>query len=115
VQHIYEIPSIGIKAEGLRIINMLESYPLEIVCQSFSLIVPEPSAYILQKLLTNPTRTQVSKKSKDIESIRALLLHIGQSKNDTSKLFEIFKSLTKKEQAVIKTVCTENHIDLTFA
>ena len=71
-----------------------------------------PSAYVLQKLLTNPTRTPAFKKEKDIESIRELLIHIKQSNHDTKRVLEIFNSLTVKEQTIIKSVCVENFIEL---
>jgi len=111
-QHIYEIPSIGIKAEGLRIINILSKYPLELECRDFIVAVPEPSAYVLQKLLTNPTRTPAFKKEKDLDAVRALLVHIKQSEYDKERIKYIFDSLTQKEQRVIKDVCRENFIEL---
>jgi len=111
-QHIYEIPSIGIKAEGMRIINMLSDYPLVLNCRGFEILVSEPSAYVLQKLLTNPTRTPSYKKEKDIESVRALLVHIKQSPRDVARIKIILDALSLKEQKIIKSVCEENYIEL---
>jgi hypothetical protein len=111
-KHIYEIPSLGIKAEGLRIINMLNNYPLELECKEFIITVPEPAAYLLQKLLTNPTRTPFVKREKDIYSVKELLFHIRQSKWNYGRLKPIFESLTKKEQSIILNTCEKNEIEI---
>ena len=70
-----KIPSIGITAESLRTINMLADYPLELDCRDYILTVPEPAAYVLQKLYTNPTR-KPDKQKKDVRAVRELLEHI---------------------------------------
>ena len=56
-QSINEIPSLNIKAEGLRVVNMLADYPLELDCNNFIITVPEPEAYI-------PANTAAQKWSK---------------------------------------------------
>lgn len=112
VQQIYEIPSINIKAEGLRTINILNNYPLELKCHDFLVTVPEPAAYVLQKLLTNPKRTPVYKKEKDIDAVRVLLVHIKQSEHDIGRIEFILNGLTPKIQRTIENVCKENYIDL---
>jgi len=89
-QHIYEIPSIGIKAEGLRDVNMLGDYPLELSCRNFNVIIPEPAAYILQKIIVNPHRMPVHKREKDIDAVRVLLTHIRQSECDRNRIKTIF-------------------------
>jgi len=43
-----EIPSLGIVGIGLRDINMLERYPLTLLCDKYTITVPEPEVYILQ-------------------------------------------------------------------
>jgi len=111
-ERIYEIPSLGIKAEGLRVINMLSDYPLELCCNGYTVTVPEPAAYVLQKLLANPTRKPTYKKEKDINAIRALLVQIKQSEYDTMRLKSIFAELTVKSQKIIERVCAENYIGL---
>ena len=108
-QSTYLIPSIGIEAEGLRAVNMLADYPLELECNSHAITVPEPEAYILQKLLTNPTRTPKSKQEKDIQAIRELLRHVN---ND--RLRQIYDELPKKSKKTIDSVCETYFIDFDF-
>ena len=104
-QPTYKIPSIGIEAEGLRVVNMLVNYPLEIVCNNHTVIVPEPEAYLLQKLLTNPTRTPASKKEKDIQAVHTLLKYAN---ND--RIHQIFDGMSKKSKKIVARVCEEHFI-----
>ncbi len=106
-----KIPSIGITAESLRTINMLYDFPLELECKGFLITVPEPAAYILQKLYTNTTR-KPDKKEKDIRSIRKMLPYIKASENDNARLKIIFDSLHENHQKVILETCENNFIEL---
>jgi len=96
-QSINKIPSLNIKAEGLREVNMLADYPLELECNEFTIIVPEPEAYILQKLLINQMRTSEYKKEKDINAVKKLMPHVNKS-----RLKQIFCQMSKKEQKTIE-------------
>jgi len=106
-QATYKIPSIGIEAEGLRIVNILADYPLKILCNSHEIVVPEPEAYVLQKLLTNPTRTPESKKEKDMLAVRELLKHINKGRT-----CQIFDDMPKKSQKIVNSVCEAYFIDI---
>lgn len=103
----YKIPSINITTGGLRIVNMLADYPLKLDCNSYTITVPEPEAYILQKILTNPTRLPANKKEKDIMAIRELLSQINKN-----RVYEIFDKMTKKNQKTVISVCEENFLPL---
>lgn len=52
----YPIRALGIKSEGLHVINILADYSCEIERNGCKIIVPEPAVYVIQKILTNPTR-----------------------------------------------------------
>ncbi|MDR0305431.1 MAG: nucleotidyltransferase domain-containing protein [Chitinispirillales bacterium] len=105
-QDTYKIPSIGIKAEGLRIVNMLVDYPLSLNYNGHTVIVPEPEAYILQKLLTNPKRNPASKKEKDIQAVRELLKYV-----DKKRIGQIFDRMSTKSQKIVDAVCEGNFIE----
>ena len=100
------IPSLKIKASGIREINMLASYPLDIEYNGYIIKVPEPEAYIIQKLLINPKRKSEDKKDKDIQSIRNLLNHVNMD-----RLRDIFRSMPKKDQKIIRSVKEKDFID----
>ena len=106
-----KIPSIGITAESLRTINMLADYPLELDCKDYILTVPEPAAYVLQKLYTNPTR-KADKQKKDVRAVRELLKHIKVSKNDNARVKVIFDALHKNHQNIIMETANKNFIEL---
>jgi len=98
------IPSLGLIGVGLREMNMLNDYPLVLECNGYTLIVPEPEAYILQKLLINPKRSN-DKKDKDMQSIRGMLEHV-----DKDRMHDILSGLNKKQLRTIKTVCEQNAV-----
>jgi len=101
-----QIPSLGLKASGLQEINMLTQYPLNVECNSFVVTVPEPEAYVLQKLRINPLRKS-AKKEKDIESVEGLLNHLNHN-----RVAEIFESLDKKEKKAINETKARYFIEL---
>lgn len=106
-----KIPSLGITAESLRTINLLADFPLEIEYNDYIITVPEPAAYVLQKLYTNPTR-RADKREKDIRAINLLFPHIKSSKHDNAMLTLIFNSLHKNHQKIIMETCEKNYIEL---
>ena len=112
-----EIKPLGIKSEGLRVINILSDFACEVEKTDadgnrFTLTVPEPAVYVIQKILTNPDRNPPEKKAKDMEAVRELLYHIGKSDYHTAKLKEVYARLTKKQLKILDSVCKENGISL---
>ena len=105
-EQVNEIPALKLKASGIREINMLASYPLVVECNSYELKVPEPEAYILQKLLINSKRRSEDKKEKDIQSVKNLINHVNKE-----RLRDIYHRMTKKEQKTIRDVKNEHFID----
>ena len=110
-----EIKPLGITSEGLRVINILASFPREIEVTSpqdetFTITIPEPAVYTVQKILTNPIRNPAEKKQKDIAAVRELLYHMEKSPEHMFKLKEVYNSLSKKQNKVLKQVCDENNI-----
>ncbi len=106
------IKSLGIKAEGLREINILADYVCEVNKNDYCLQVPEPSAYIIQKILTNPTRIPKYKQKKDINAVEELLIHVNGTPYHKNKLKEIYNSLSKKQLKTVEMVLHENHLEL---
>jgi hypothetical protein len=112
-----EIKPLGITSEGLRIINILSDYAREVEKQGtdgkiYTITVPEPSAYVIQKILTNPVREPAEKKAKDIAAVKELLYHIEKSTEHKIKLKEVYLKLSAKQLKTVKQVCAENQIIL---
>jgi len=109
---VYLIAGLGIKAEGLRIINILDDFATEVTQNGYTVIVPLPSAYVIQKLLANPTRVPASKREKDIAAVVNLLEHIKASEKHQQDLKHIITTLTPKQRKVLDEVTKANRIDL---
>lgn len=111
------IKPLGITSEGLRVINILSDFAREIEVtgsdgEIYTLTIPEPAVYVIQKILTNPIREPQEKKVKDIVAIKELLYHIEKSTEHKIKLNEVYKALSKKQVKTVNQVCKENHIVL---
>lgn len=111
------IKPLGITSEGLRVINILSDFAREIEStatdgEKYTLIIPEPSAYLIQKILTNPDREPQEKRAKDIVAVKELLYHIEKSTEHKTKFSEVYKTLSVKQLKIIKQVCEENQIVL---
>lgn len=111
------IKPLGITSEGLRAINILSDFAREIETtatdgEKYTLIIPEPSAYVIQKILTNPDREPREKRAKDIVAVKELLYHIEKSTEHKTKFSEVYKTLSVKQLKIIKQVCEENQIVL---
>lgn len=112
-----EIKPLGITSEGLRVINILSNFAREIEAtgtdgEIYTLTIPEPAVYAIQKILTNPIREPQEKKAKDIAAVKELLYHIEKSTEHKIKLNEVYKSLSAKQLKTVKQVCDENQIIL---
>ncbi len=111
------IKPLGITSEGLRVINILSSFAREIEAagpngEVYTITIPEPAVYVIQKILTNPIREPQEKKIKDIAAVKELLYHIEKSTNHKIKLNEVYKTLSAKQLKIVKQVCEENQIKL---
>ena len=108
----YPIRALGIKSEGLRVINILADYVCEVEKNGYKLLVPEPAVYVIQKILSNPERVPISKRQKDIMAVEELLIDIKQSHYHLNKMKEIHSKLTKKQLDTVRMVTKENFIEL---
>lgn len=106
----YEVPSFGIKAEGLRNTNILIDNINVIEVEDIKIIVPTPQAYLLQKIIINSKRK--SKAEKDYLSIENLLENIKTSDVEFQKSKDLFNILTKKQKKIIIKFLEDNLLEL---
>lgn len=110
-QKTQKISPLNITGESMRVLNILNIAPREIEYNHFKLYVPEPAVFIIQKIIANPTRTPIWKKSKDIETCKRLLIAI---KNDSEQCnifnYYIEHYLSKKEKNIFNQIITENNL-----
>ena len=112
-----KIEPLGITSEGLRVINILSDFActVEKILDnglSYEITVPEPAVYVLQKILTNPTRQPEEKKLKDMSAVQELLYHIKKDEYHSMKLREVHNSLSKKQLKTLESVCSQYGIRL---
>lgn len=106
----YTVPSFGIKAEGLRYMDLLLDNTITINIENIDITVPSPQAYLLQKIIINDQRK--NKAGKDYLGIENLLDNIKRSDTQYQELGKLYNSLTKKRRNKIDKFLNINLFDL---
>lgn len=105
-----EIPFTGVKAEKLSDLDMLK--PLWVVVRGYEIKIPTPESYIAHKLYINPERRPVSKRAKDIEAVRSLLLYLSQKPECVESLRVYMQNLPEKRRQRIIEVAISHGLDI---
>ena len=103
-ENVVKIKPLNIKSESLRTIDILEQHQEIILYHGINVIVPKPAAFVIQKIIVNPTRTPFSKKEKDILSCNHLLEIIIRDEESKQLFYDIYKSLSKKQTKIFLEV-----------
>lgn len=101
-----EIPFTGVRAEKLSDLDMLK--PLWVAVRGYDINIPTPESYIAHKLYINPDRRPVSKRAKDVEAVRALLLHVRQKPEFAESLQRYIQKLPSEKRQRITGVAVSN-------
>lgn len=107
---VVEIPFTGVKAEKLADLDMLK--PLLIAARGYEIKIPTPESYIAHKLYINPERRPLSKRPKDIEAVRSLLLYLGDNPEFVETLRVHVRNLSREKQQRISEVAACNGLDV---
>ena len=97
----YKIPQLNINAQGLRFLNLLQPYVIEIKYKNLNVKVPEPAAYVLHKFIIQERRLNIEKQKRDLLSAKEIGEFLLKNKNQQKKIKDIFISLPKKWQKTI--------------
>lgn len=97
----YKIPQLNINAQGLRFLNLLQSYVIEIKYENINVKVPEPAAYVLHKFIIQERRSNEEKQKKDLLSAREIGEFLLKNKTQGKKIKDIFSYLPVKWQKTI--------------
>lgn len=100
----------GIFAESLSYVNIFSGNFIEVEYNGLNVKVASPASYILQKLLINDKRPE-SKRLKDLDSIKHVLLFVNASQKSKYELQALYESLPKKWKRKISKIANENDID----
>ncbi len=98
----YKIPQLHVNAVGLRYLNLLQSHTMKITHKGIKVRLPEPAAYILHKFIIQKRRKNKDKKKRDLNAAVEIGEFLLEDEVQKEKLKEVFISLPKKWQTVIK-------------
>jgi hypothetical protein len=104
----YDVPSFGIRAEGLRHMGILIENNITIEIKNINIIVPTPQAYLLQKIIINKKRK--SKKEKDYLSIENLWENIVSKESESVKLKDLLSKLSRKQKKIVDEFLDDNFL-----
>jgi hypothetical protein len=102
----YDVPSFGIKAEGLRHTGILINNSFSVKIEDIEITVPAPQAYVLQKIIIHKRR--MNKADKDYLSIENLWDYITASMSESKKLKALFEKLSSKQKRTVKEYLENN-------
>lgn len=108
----YPMPQLGLNAQKLRFMEVLLENPLKIKVEDFTLTLPHPAAFALQKLIISWRRLKEEKKLKERqEGIRILNLLVA--KGETNRIKDIFNFFPRKwKMSVVRALEASDAMDL---
>ena len=104
----YDVPSFGIRAEGLRHMGILIENNITLEIKNIKITVPTPQAYLLQKIIINKKRK--SKKEKDYLSIENLWENIVSKESKSGKLKDLLSKLSRKQKKIVDEFLDDNFL-----
>lgn len=105
---IAEIPSVGIKAERLEELSMLE--PMWVEKCGYRICIPTPASYIAQKLYINPERRPPSKGAQDLRKVDVLIRAMRSVPGQMEELSSLLVRLPENKVARIRDVAASSGI-----
>ena len=90
--NVYDVKPLGIKAQTIRYLGMLQAHAIVVRYRGLLVRVPEPAAYALHKLLINHQRS-AKKKIKDMDSVRAIGEQLLKRDAERARLEAVFASV----------------------
>jgi hypothetical protein len=109
-----EVPSLGIKVETLKHMNVINKNVITVSHNDIKVIVPSPEAFVIGKMIINKDRAE-EKKEKDDISINNMIITMMDSEENIKRLNRIYiEDTTKKEKKYILKYMEENNIPIDF-
>ena len=98
----------GIKATGLRFMDLLVENSMQINTEGLNVKIPTPAVYAIHKILINSRRSE-KKQGKDIIAVMNVLQYIRKSPEETARMQNIFNSMPKSwQKEVLKSIKNNN-------
>ena len=109
------IEPLGIYSEALRYFDILEEFAITVNMNGYKINIPEPSAYVLHKMIINHNRKPIEKREKDISKVKNLLLYIKRDNKGAKRFVEIYTYINtkyRKTKGYIEDTCKKYDIDI---
>jgi hypothetical protein len=103
----------GISAQALWHLDILQNNGVEVKVNEITVLVPKPSAYILQKMIISDDR-KPDKRAKDLAAIQNILETIVNSSEQIEEIKSIYYTFTDKQKSKILDFFQTNSIDSNF-
>ena len=97
----YQLKALKSNAQRLRYLDILTKYSLVIPYKNFKVRIPEPAAYVLNKILSSTRRNNQFKIDKDRKTAKELGEYILNDNKQKTLLISIFNKLNPKTQMKI--------------
>lgn len=104
----YKINKLHVNAQGLRYLNLLQSYTIKIKSGGLKVKLPEPSAFVLHKFIIFERREKEEKMIRDLNAAKNIGEFLLKDTKQKNKLKEIFASLPKNWKRRIEKNIKEN-------
>jgi hypothetical protein len=95
----YRVASLGINAQALRLLDMLQAHPMTVPYEGLPVRVPDPIDFAFHKLLISSRRRDPRKAEKDILTGRELLLFLNEQPVWRASITPRFQSLSRNRKA----------------
>lgn len=105
------VPQLKTSAQKLRYLDVLGDHVIVVSFKGLKVKVPEPAAYVLQKLLIQEKR-KPDKKAKDMEAMQGISRFLLKSKEGKASFLKIFSSLQSGWKKTILDACEKGIPDL---
>jgi hypothetical protein len=98
------VPKLKTSAQKLRYLDVLGDHVMVVAYKGLKVKVPEPAAYVLQKLLIQEKR-KPEKKAKDMEAMQGISIFLLKSKEGKNSFKKIYAGLPAGWKKTILTAC----------
>ncbi|MBW1782225.1 MAG: hypothetical protein JRL30_15990 [Deltaproteobacteria bacterium] len=93
----YPLPELGVNAQRLRFLELLEKDTIVVNFSGLKVIIPHPVNFGLHKILVSTRRTEANKKGKDLEA-GLEVLRMCVDNMDGPRVVELFRDIPRKQQ-----------------
>jgi len=90
------IKNLHVQAQKMRYLDILQEHVLKVTYEHIEVKVPEPSAFVIQKILGTEYRKNSGKKQKDLDAAKEIGEYLLEDPVQRKKLKTIFDSLPVK-------------------